>query len=309
MNLNSYFESIDIAEINRYVIDKQEENIHLEFKTVNFPNHTDKNRIYDLKNLSKVISGFANSNGGIIVWGIKAKSNKNNQDVAFEKCPIKELTRFINFLNRNEGQAVTPIVEGIVHKKIEENDDEGYIVTYVPESLFAPHMANFSEKYYYKRSGDSFYICEHYDIRDMFQRKTSANLDILLCQQPTKKIGNKIRLEILISLINNGSYLAKAPLVRIDINSPFQFSEYGVDGNGFIGLFDKRSTPSHNQKSTYLGGQDTIVYPGITYGIDKLRIEIAENCKDIPDLIVNYMIIAENFEKIEKVKELKINCP
>lgn len=100
MNLKSYFENIDINEIDRYISDGQEENLNLEFKSVVHPNYNTHNREDDKKNISKTFSGFANSNGGIVVWGIKAKENRNKQDIATDKKPIKELTKFLNMLNR-----------------------------------------------------------------------------------------------------------------------------------------------------------------------------------------------------------------
>ena len=144
MTLEEYYNSIDLDEIERFIEEGQEENLNLEFKTVNFPNYNKQNKEFDKKNFSEVISGFGNSNGGIIIWGIKAKNNLKNQDVAQSKKPIEQITKFLNTLNRLEGQAVTPAISGLIHEKIETTDDIGFIKTYVPASENAPHMANFS---------------------------------------------------------------------------------------------------------------------------------------------------------------------
>lgn len=193
MNIHEYFKSIDLNEVNSFISDQQEENIHLEFKTVNHPNYNSNNRDYDRNNLSKVISGFANSNGGIVIWGVKASTNSKGLDIAKELNPIKELTKFLNFLNRSEGQVIIPLVVGIQHKKIEVNKDEGFIITYIPKSENAPHMAIFSEKHYYKRSGDSFYICEHYDILDMLNRNISPKIEVLVLENTLGGIGAGIQ--------------------------------------------------------------------------------------------------------------------
>ena len=91
MEMEEYFAKIDLSEIERYIEESQEEHIALEFKTVNHPIYNDGNKNDDKKNFSKVLSGFANSNGGIVIWGIKAQKNLSGQDVAKEKKPIKEL--------------------------------------------------------------------------------------------------------------------------------------------------------------------------------------------------------------------------
>lgn len=298
MDIKKYFETIDMNEIERFIQEGQEENLFIEFKTVVHPNYNDNNREIDKKNISKAISGFANSNGGLIIWGIKAKENDKNQDIAIGKSPIKELTKFLNTLNRMEGQATTPVVTGIVHKKIEISTDFGFIVTYVPPSEFAPHMANFADKHYYKRSGDSFYVCEHYDIKDMLHRKHSAMLDLEIKKKRiSQKMGDTWRYEMVLALRNEGRNFAKAPQIKVEINSPYKFADYGLDGNGNIGLFRVRAIPRTPQMSTYMGGQDIIVFPELEYDIDKIVIEVDKNIAELPKLTLNYMIVAENMEK------------
>ena len=87
MDLKAYYNQIDLEEIERFILEGQEENLNLEFKTVVHPNYNLNNKEDDKKNISKTLSGFANSNGGIIIWGIKAKENEKKQDIATDKKP------------------------------------------------------------------------------------------------------------------------------------------------------------------------------------------------------------------------------
>jgi len=188
-------------------------------------------------------------------------------------------------------------VTGIVHKKIEISEDTGFVITYVPPSELAPHMANFADKHYYKRSGDSFYVCEHYDIKDMMQRKHSAMLNLKIKNRLIENLGNALRYTMTLSLRNEGRTLAKAPQIKVEINQPYKFSDYGLDGNGNIGLFGARAIPRTPQKSTYMGGQDTNVFPGLEYDIDKIILEVDKDLNELPKLTLNYIIVAENMEK------------
>lgn len=299
MNLEEYFVSIDLKEIDRFIEEGQEENLNLEFKTVNFPDYNEKNNEYDRKNFSEIISGFANSNGGIIIWGVKAKNNSKNQDVAQLQKPIEQLTKFLNSLNRWEGQAVTPSITGVIHEKLELFEDVGFIKTYVPPSVNAPHMANFSGKHYYKRSGDSFYPCEHYDIADMFTRKKSPRLRIYFRKLPrgsSSFSGSRyVKYCFAISLHNDGESIAKLPFLGLNVENAHA-ERYGVDGNNNHGLSKQIKTPQYDHN--YIGGSDKVIYPKTMIDVDHFFIEVKEG-ETIPDIEIDYLISAENMNNIQ----------
>jgi len=296
MNLEEYFKIIDLEEINRFIEDGQEENLTLEFKTVNHPNYNENNREFDKINISEVFSGFANSSGGIVVWGIKAKENNLGQDVAKNLKPINELTKFLNLLNRLEGQAVIPPINGIIHEKIEISEDKGYIKSFIPKSNTAPHMAVLSGKHYYKRSGDSFYQCEHYDIADMFSRKKVPSLRISwrkLINGRTSIQGRRYtNYKFVITLHNDGKTIAKYPSLALKIDGAHAES-FGIDGNGNHGLNKTTRNPFYDHN--YIGGSDKVIYPDLPIDIDHFFTQV-EDEQDINDIEIQYLISAENME-------------
>jgi hypothetical protein len=297
MSNEDYFERIDLDEIKLLVENKQEENLFLEFKTVNHPNYNDKNKNIDKGNFSKCLSGFANSNGGIVIWGIKADEDSNGIDCANDLKPIKELTKLLNIFNSLEGQAVTPTIKGVRYKKIDKGDDTGFIVTYVPESDSSPHMANFADKYYYKRNGDSFYRAEHFDIIDMLSRRKKPRLK--LEYKNLKRIlahGTVWRFEFIISVTNEGKAIAKFPYLALNVTNPFYRETYGIDGIGFTGL--KQTRDNLNYKLSYTGGSDVVIHPQMTLDIDKLQGEIPKASYPT-DVTVEYLLIAENMDTIK----------
>ncbi len=75
MSLEEQFESLDAEAINTFIQERQEENLYLDFKLVN---RSDLSNRDDRKNFAKTLSGFSNSSGGIIVWGVEA--NDKNAD-------------------------------------------------------------------------------------------------------------------------------------------------------------------------------------------------------------------------------------
>lgn len=52
----------------------------------------------DRANLAKAISGFGNSEGGVVVWGIDCSPAPSTGDVATERVPIQQPERFKSWL-------------------------------------------------------------------------------------------------------------------------------------------------------------------------------------------------------------------
>jgi len=125
MNLEEYFNSISIEELNGFISDRQEENLNIEFKTTVHPFESNETKEFDKKNYSKALSGFANSSGGLIIWGVDASKNSDGIDCAQALRPLEKLNQFLTKLNKLEGQATTPRVSGVKHRKIEMEDNKG----------------------------------------------------------------------------------------------------------------------------------------------------------------------------------------
>lgn len=306
MKLEEYFESIGLDDVENFIKDKKEEDVNLEFKTVVHPNENDKNKNDDKKNFSKALSGFANSNGGILIWGVEARPGKDGVDVAKKLKPVEKVRRFLNKLNSLEGQAVTPMIEGVKHKliSINEADDEGIIKTYIPKSDRAPHMANYADKHYYKRSGDSFYRAEHYDIEDMFSRKRRTELTVELIRPDIRKVSDKkYRIEVIVAIKNVGPTIGKYPFLAFSVNDPYFSWKFGLDGNGFTGLQKVISNTTY--RNNFSGGQQIVIYPKVEHEVTKIIMELANPSDKIPDLVMDYQLVAENMG----IKEDRIVYP
>lgn len=168
------YASLNKALIDRFIIEHQEENLHLDFKLA----QASMDSRDDRKTLAKALSGFANGDGGVIVWGVDASPNEDGIDCAHTKRPILPLSQFISKLNEYTGQAVNPLVGGIVHRRIDAGKDSGFAATLVPASDAGPHMAKLGEDRYYKRSGSRFAKMEHYEVADMFGRRARPLLHV-----------------------------------------------------------------------------------------------------------------------------------
>lgn len=299
MNLEEQFNRLSLTEIDEFIASGQEEHLSLEFKQVNFPDYNNENKEYDKKNYAKALSGFANSQGGIIVWGIKASLNEEKQDVAKEKKPIKQLKKFLNLLNKLEGEAISPIVVGVKHKIITEGEDTGYGVTFVPPSDTPPHMALFGESHYYKRSGDSFYKCEHFDIRDMFFRTKTPKLSFFVREPFEYSKNNKNHtFHIKFGISNESNAMCRFPHLQVSINSPYCFYLFGLDGSRSVGLVLNQRSGLHRSYSSDGG---IVIHSGMDHLVDIIEIELPIG-DEIPDLEIEYVLVAEGMPVLKKTE-------
>jgi hypothetical protein len=204
MNLHETFNSLSLAQIEEFLRAGQEETLHLEFKTVSKPDLSDK---HDKRNFACALSGFANSDGGLILWGVDARKDADGIDRASAPAEISSVSLFVSRLGELTGDAVLPRIDGIVHRAIPRDNGMGFGVTLVPESDSGPHMAKLGENRYYKRSGSSFYLMEHFDIADMFGRRRRPLLALGLELVP--RLGDDPHEEFHVEILNAGRGIAK----------------------------------------------------------------------------------------------------
>ena len=94
--------------LNRWVDDGVREDLHLDFKRKSHPYEVKLNDD-DRRNYSKALSGFANSDSGIIVWGIGAPGSGTNERT---RHPIHNARGFAEYLDSFISRLVSPPVAG-----------------------------------------------------------------------------------------------------------------------------------------------------------------------------------------------------
>jgi hypothetical protein len=242
MTLAETFDQLNWEAIESYVKLGQEENLHLDFKTVK---NADMTATDDKRNLARGISGFANSNGGIIVWGVDARKNADGVDCANSIAEISKPALMVSRLNTLTGDATSPIVDGIRHKAITNPEtNAGVVVTLVPETDSGPYMAKLGEQRYFKRSGDSFYQMEHFDLEDMFGRRQKPKIEILF-EEGKAEGGIE---ELVVFLFNQGRAIARHAGFVISLNN-VEIIRVDHGMNNISAINSGRPVISHNNQS------------------------------------------------------------
>jgi hypothetical protein len=159
-----------------------EEGLYLDFKQKSDRAGAGPND-YDRANLAKAISGFANTDGGLIVWGVKAKADqKDDPDVAVGLAAIKNLRTFQTALNSLSGELVNPPVGGVENRYVPKpGTNNGYVITVVPRRHDTLVQANAKTcKGFYIRSGSGFHQLPEPLIAEFYRRRPAPILRLSL---------------------------------------------------------------------------------------------------------------------------------
>jgi Putative DNA-binding domain len=288
MDLTETFDLLDLAQIDDYLTRRQEEYLHLDFKTIKGASLASAD---DRRSFAKSLSGFANSAGGIIVWGVDARKNDQGVDCAGATSEIKQLKMLLSRLNEFTGQAVSPIVDGVRHKLIERTTDTGFAATLVPESQSAPHMAKLGEDRYYKRSGASFYKMEHFDLEDMFGRRQKPSLEIIF-QEGKKEEGVE---ELIILLVNQGRAVARHAGFVMTFQPNLEIVEVGPEMRNNSGINAGRPVVSFDKETG-------VIHPnGIRVSLGSIRVRRKDPTQPIQGEVTVYCEGTQNVKRLLSV--------
>jgi hypothetical protein len=166
-----------------------------------------KSKDEDIKKIwSKAIGAFANSEGGIIVWGVSAKKDQitgidavNGIELVPDVCAFK--TRLMELRH----EACDPPVANIEIKElpVSNSSKEGFVVCHIPESSNKPHRSEFSERHFYLRMGDSSRECNVSILRQLFYPKKNPRIEAVIkrIQPPHNFYVSMLQADVLIGRI------------------------------------------------------------------------------------------------------------
>ncbi|TMQ25274.1 MAG: ATP-binding protein [Nitrospirae bacterium] len=203
--VTAFYDSIGgLTGIQQLLADRVKESIYIELKTKknrSTPELDDS----DSWQFSRALSGFANSDGGVIVWGVET----DKEDSASKLKPITAVTDFEARLKKSLLNSVQPFVDGVRMGSILEEDGSGagYLKVLIPRSDKAPHRAMRADREYFRRSTEGFYRLEHFDLEDAFGRRPHPSL--VMTVELVPRPGEDPHEEVKFALRNEGRGMAR----------------------------------------------------------------------------------------------------
>jgi hypothetical protein len=159
------------ADILSLISNVLQESLTLDYKRCDSLQMTDSKK----KEISKDVSAFANSAGGVIVYGVEEdKHIPTRIDVGFDPLAISK-----EWLEQVINSTIERRIEGVRIKEVTLSGPKAGKVIYVvsiPQSRRAPHMA--ADNRYYKRFNFESVPMEDYEVRDVSRRLETPDLYI-----------------------------------------------------------------------------------------------------------------------------------
>ncbi|MDP3297813.1 MAG: ATP-binding protein [Thermodesulfovibrionia bacterium] len=231
--------------INEFILARKSEELFLDFKRSADNGSGSKLNDIDREHLAKAISGFGNSEGGVIVWGIDCSKDKDHADVAHTKYPVQNVKRFVSWLEGVVfGCTVPPHTKVQHHYIVLENKDDGFVATLIPKSDHAPHQIAVHGKLqyqYYIRAGSNFERTPHAVLAGMFGRRPQPHVFHNFVIGPADLLDEKVKIQVGFMIRNQGPGIASdlfinALVISIPGDNCKVWFEI-VDQNNWMGQF------------------------------------------------------------------------
>jgi hypothetical protein len=229
-------EDYTINDIESLIVNEVEESIYLEFKEAAALDKNDKKKV----DISKDIASFANSDGGIIIYGIKEENHKASS-LSFVDGNIYTKEWLEQVINSSIQRRIPSIM--IYPLRLDGNLDKTIYVVKIPKSTETPHLSK--DKRFYKRFNFESVCMEEYEIRQLYGRKIKSKLGIQSWGARNIKSNSKEELDFIfeVSVVNEGDIVESDYKVNVYFNNfsqDFNFSWGTHQTNNDYTILEKR---------------------------------------------------------------------
>jgi hypothetical protein len=151
-----------VQELGALVTNKVQENVQLEYKASAALSKASK------LEMAKDASAFANSDGGVLVYGI---AEDQNHDPDRLDGGVDHSLFSAEWIEQVLQSNISPRLDGVEIVPIRASNTHSYYAVRIPKSFRGPHQDRNSHKYY-KRFGYNILAMEDYEIADVRNRIT-----------------------------------------------------------------------------------------------------------------------------------------
>ena len=222
--------------------------------------------------IAKAACGFANGAGGVIIVGLSASGRgADTPDVVKGIAPVSNrhtvASQALDYLLK----FVEPGLEGVEIRTIEDivSEPSGFVVLFIPASEGSVRRSKIDWKFYVRIASGTVPM-EYFQIEERFGRRPHPRLSLEIRDVHMRDSGSYSlppQRMFSIGLKNEGRGIAKFPGIRFKRAGGLGHHDFGIDGNGALGLPIRGSEP---EWLVFRGGVDDVIFPKETRWISKL---------------------------------------
>ena len=286
----SLFDSLtSFASIQELIDGGEAEGQYLECKAPSSPQF---NRDMRAK-LARSASGFGNSGGGVIVWGVSTvKHEASDLDVLTQIEPIGNVKRLAQQIDRALPGLTVPRLavapSRMMHRV--KGDTKGIVITYIPPTPGDPVQSTVDRNFYF-RSGDGFHEMPY----EMLQRMFAGAAGPLLTPVFNAKLVQRDetgawKIPILIS--NHSSAAARDTNVSVGIENPGACLRVTSEG-----LHDESSL--NPGQTIFMNELRSPIFRGLNHLAGTLVVEMKRGSRPKRILLLRVRVFADRMRATE----------
>jgi hypothetical protein len=266
-----------IRDIERIINTNSTEYKNLEFKSLDalIPGSKDE--------IGKDVSSFANSAGGVIIYGVSEIKSGPDVLLKLEEGRDANDPHGKEWLENIIESNISPKIDGLLINPIKLPNEKYIYVVMIPQSTTA-HMSGYNR--YYKRKNFKSEPMEDYEVRDVMNRLNKPNLRLIFTI-PKNTIETKYRLKFVIK--NNGEAFVRHFAVRIHLP---EMLIADTDFHGGRKLFLNKLWYREYIKQS---SPNQYIFPGFGATLDPnfLPLLDTESSRSNPDLFIYWTIYTD----------------
>lgn len=174
-----------IEDLENLIQSGEAEGLYLECKSPSSPKINQ-----DVKcHIAKAISGFSNTEGGVVIWGVSTtKHSYSGLDIITQVEPIGACSQFKKQIEKTTPLLNVPAITNIQTKviKTKPKDTKGVVIAYIPKSNHFP-VQSLADNLFYFRSGDEFSKAPYELIKRLFSATDTPDIVSILEGEIIKK--------------------------------------------------------------------------------------------------------------------------
>ncbi len=247
--------------------------------------------------ISKDVSAFANSAGGVLIYGIV--EDKNTHIAASLDIGVNPSVITKEWLQQIINSTIHRKIDGVrIHQIPLTTHSPGNVayVVYVPQSTRTPHQA--LDKKFYKRYEFESVPMEEYEVRDLYRRGETPDLRITFALPKTGIILNPESsmsepIDIHGTIMNDSLEPANYTIIKLFIDARLDLANapgFKIKKDILLNIGDKTHPITHASQNWSIGGQLPIFHIPFSITTTSEPIKIRFVADDIIGRDITYLL-------------------